>query len=389
MLYHHDSTRTYAEAASDAARAARAKLEATIENGRAHALAVIAKVDSEVPDDRIVRGPALNFEDTAQGLMVTIPRVRPPQDGPRPANSEYDAPVAMSVHPNALAQLVERGPAAMPMKYVRELQESQWGRELLADSLARIYANSEERYLARSYGGQLRGFLSSSYRRLDSRPLLDSFAQAVAKVGAVPIEGYVTDTRVTLKALMPQVYEPVPGEVVALGLAWGNSDYGNGAHSLRIFMLRLWCTNYAIGDESLRQIHLGASLGEDMNYSDRTYRLDTARSASMIRDTVDMTLGPDGVYRALEAVKQANEDKVDPKQVGAYLKKRLGAGMATQVADAFSSADVEMMPPGQTRWRLSNAISWVAGQTADTESKLDLMRAAGEVLGKDAKPEGK
>lgn len=378
MLYHHDSTRTYAEAASDAARAARAKLEATIANGRAHAMAVIAKVESEVPEDRIVRGPALNFEDTAQGLVVTVPGI---------ANALQ--PVPMTVHNNALQQLTERGPAAMPMKYVRELQETHWGRELLADSLSRIYANSDERYLARSYGGQLRGFLSSSYRRLDSRPLLDSFAQAVAKVGAIPVEGYVTDTRVTLKALMPQVYEPVPGEVVALGLAWGNSDYGNGAHSLRIFMLRLWCTNYAIGDESLRQIHLGASLGEDMNYSDRTYRLDTARSASMIRDTVDMTLGPDGVYRALEAVKQANEDKVDPKQVGAYLKKRLGAGMATQVADAFSSADVEMMPPGQTRWRLSNAISWVAGQTADTESKLDLMRAAGEVLGKDAKPEVK
>lgn len=381
MLYHHDSTRTYAEAASDAARAARTKLEATIENGRAHAMAVIAKVESEVPDDRIVRGPALNFEAgnaaAGDGIMVHLP------------DAGTIGSTAMTVHNNALQQLTERGPAAMPMKYVRELQATHWGRELLADSLSRIYANSDERYLARSYGGQLRGFLSSSYRRLDSRPLLDSFAQAVAKVGAIPVEGYVTDTRVTLKALMPQVYEPVPGEVVALGLAWGNSDYGNGAHSLRIFMLRLWCTNYAIGDESLRQIHLGASLGEDMNYSDRTYRLDTARSASMIRDTVDMTLGPDGVYRALEAVKQANEDKVDPKQVGAYLKKRLGAGMATQVADAFSSADVEMMPPGQTRWRLSNAISWVAGQTADTESKLDLMRAAGEVLGKDAKPEVK
>lgn len=385
MLYHHDSTRTYAEAASDAARQARAKLEATIERGRANAMAVIAKVESEVPEDRIVRGPALNFEAgnaaAGDGLMVRLPDAG--------VAAGIARSTAMTVHSNALQQLTERGPAAMPMKYVRELQETHWGRELLADSLSRIYANSDERYLARSFGGQLRGFLSSSYRRLDSRPLLDSFASAVAKVGAIPVEGYVTDTRVTLKALMPQVYEPVPGEVVALGLAWGNSDYGNGAHSLRIFMLRLWCTNYAIGDESLRQIHLGGQLADDMNYSDRTYRLDTARSASMIRDTVDMTLGPDGVYRALDAVKQANEDKVDPKPVGAYLKKRLGTGMATQVSDAFSSADVEMMPPGQTRWRLSNAISWVAGQTADTESKLDLMRAAGEVLKHDAKPEVK
>lgn len=383
MLYHHDD-RTYAEAASDAARQARAKLEATIANGRAHAMGVIAKVQDEVPEDRVVKGKALTFGvDSEHGGLVA--------EVPDPAPTTIRGSTALAVHNNALQQLAERGPASMPMKYVRELQESPWGRELLADSLTRIYANSDfdERYLARSFGGQLRGFLSSSYRRLDSRPLLDAFASAVAKVGAVPVEGYVTDTRVTLKALMPQVYEPVPGEVVALGLAWGNSDYGNGAHSLRIFMLRLWCTNYAIGDESLRQVHLGASLSEDMTYSDRTYRLDTARSASMVRDTVDMTLGPDGVYRALAAVKQANEDKVESKQVGAYLRKRLGAGLATQVSDAFSSADVEMMPPGQTRWRLSNAISWVAGQTPDTETKLDLMRAAGEVLKPDAKPEGK
>lgn len=362
MLYHHDA-RNYAEAASDAARHARAKLESLIDSGRAHAMSVIEKVQSEVPEDRLVRGKALVFRDGPAGLM---------------ANAADAAPLI--VHSNALAQLAERGPVSLPMKYVRELQESSWGRELLADSLSRIYGQSDERFLSRSYNGQLRGFLSSKFRRLDSRPLLDAFATAVQKVGAVPVEGYVTDTRVTLKALMPQVYEPVPGEVMAMGAAWGNSDYGNGAHSVRTFLLRLRCTNYAIGDESLRQIHLGAQLDDGANFSDRTYRLDTARSASMVRDVVDMQLGPDGVYRALDAVRQANEEKVDPKQVGAYLRKRLGAGMAEQVTEAFTSADVEMMPAGQTRWRLSNAISWVAGKQQDVDTKLDMMRAAGEAL---------
>jgi hypothetical protein len=31
-------------------------------------------------------------------------------------------------------------------------------------------------------------------------------------------------------------------------------------------------------------------------------------------------------------------------------------------------------------WRLSNAISWVAGQTDDPERKLDLQKIAGSVL---------
>jgi hypothetical protein len=36
------------------------------------------------------------------------------------------------------------------------------------------------------------------------------------------------------------------------------------------------------------------------------------------------------------------------------------------------------------RWRLSNAISWIAGQTKDAERKLDLMKIAGDVLPKAA-----
>jgi hypothetical protein len=38
------------------------------------------------------------------------------------------------------------------------------------------------------------------------------------------------------------------------------------------------------------------------------------------------------------------------------------------------------MPAGSTVWRLSNAISWVAGQTKDAERKLDLQKLAGSVL---------
>jgi len=39
---------------------------------------------------------------------------------------------------------------------------------------------------------------------------------------------------------------------------------------------------------------------------------------------------------------------------------------------------------GNTTWCLSNAISWVAGQTENAERKLDLMKVAGEVLPKAA-----
>jgi hypothetical protein len=38
------------------------------------------------------------------------------------------------------------------------------------------------------------------------------------------------------------------------------------------------------------------------------------------------------------------------------------------------------MPAGNSMWRLSNAISWVAGTTEDAERKLEINKVAGQVL---------
>ena len=48
---------------------------------------------------------------------------------------------------------------------------------------------------------------------------------AVQERGALPYEGYVTDTKIAIQAIMPEVDEPVPGEVVAYGLSLENSDF--------------------------------------------------------------------------------------------------------------------------------------------------------------------
>ena len=49
--------------------------------------------------------------------------------------------------------------------------------------------------------------------------MVEVFATAVQEKGALPYEVYVTDTKIAIQAIMPEVYEPVPGEVVACGLS--------------------------------------------------------------------------------------------------------------------------------------------------------------------------
>ena len=117
-----------------------------------------------------------------------------------------------------------------------------------------------------------------------------------------------------------------------------------------------------------------------MVFSDRTYRLDTATQASKVRDLVRRNLSEESIAKLEGAVRKANEQQIDPRKVGERLRKALTKGEVEQVVQTFNSPDVENLPPGNTTWRLSNALSWVAGKTSDAERKLDLMKLAGVVV---------
>jgi hypothetical protein len=381
-LFHHDG-RSYEEAASAAAKRARQQLEAQIEKGREKALQIIDKIIDEQPKDKIVRVGALEFDvKDKPDRLATYERG---QRGPR---MQADADLVINaaengwerLHRNALGQMAER--AGIPMAYINHLEnQGKWGKKLLADNLRELFGHKDqEKYLLRSVHDEVRGFLSNKFRRLDTKQLLETATKAFTELGMVPVDGVGTDTRVRLRALLPIVFEPVPNEIVAYGVTWGNSDFGNGAHVLQMFVMRTWCTNYASMESILREIHLGSRLDENMAWSDKTYRLDTQRSTSMLDDALKSALSPDKVNTMNALIAKADEEKVSPTQVNDYLKKNLTKGLAEQVKEAFASADIENLPPGQNKWRLSNALSWIAGKVEDKEQALDLQQLAGKVL---------
>lgn len=368
MLLHHDN-RTYDTASKQAADWARAKLQGLISEGQPKAQRVIETIQREQPVDHLVRTEALDFHANVNGSGVDL----------------IFGDARQALHANALRQVSTK--AGVPLGYARKLLDEDhtgWGPELLATNLRRIYSenfvDSGTRFLLRSSQGQVRGFLSDRYRRLDSRPIVDAFAEACSSIGAVPVDGFCSDTKMSMKAMLPKIYEPVPNEVLSFGVALENSDYGNGALSLRIFCLRLWCTNTAIADEGLRSVHLGARLGDNMSWSNKTHRLDQRRMCSAISDVVKGQLSAARINSFQQGIRQANEEKIAPSLVGSFLKRSLTKANVERVSEAFRSADVENLPPGNTRWRLSNAISWVAGQTEEPEARLELMKLAGKVL---------
>jgi len=368
MLIHY-GLKSYNEAASEAAIYARTKMEQTIESGKFSALQTIQKVQSEIPTDAIVKAQALNFLPDNEGNVLL----------------GYGEEDPLVISDNALTQLCGRAdiPTKMFQKLMHEEDTQGWGNQLMAHIFSEMYSHQDKRFLVRSYNGVARGFLSNSYRRLDSRPLLDSFIGATSALGMIPVQGYATETKVMLKSMLPLVFEPVSNEVLCYGATWENSDYGNGAHSIRVFVLRLMCTNYAIADEGIRQIHLGKRLSEDITFSQATYDLDTAASASAINDIVLGSLTPERVEAMNEAIRFASQDKIsDPRQYLVQMKTALSKGERKGIAEKYNTPDVELLPPGNTVWRMSNAISLFAQSVDNDERKIELMKLAGTVIPK-------
>jgi hypothetical protein len=234
----------------------------------------------------------------------------------------------------------------------------------------------------RASSGEVRGWLSDKFRRLDSRPLLEAFIDACKSEGLVPVQGVNCDTKCRLRALVPQVFEPVKDELVLFGAEWGNSDYGDGGHCVNLFMMRMLCTNLAVSDKLLRQIHLGKRLSDDVAYSQRTYELDTQTNASALRDIVTEAVSVKRIDGMVRAIQSASEHEVkDRDGIDRILKKHMERPEIDRVSMLFESPDVVNMPAGNNLWRLSNALSWLAQMPGTGPDRtLELQSLAGSLI---------
>jgi len=362
-MFHHDN-RPYAVAVTETADRFQNELDAIVASRRASAVAVIDRVQREVPDDHLASTHALHFEADDGRIHL----------GAR--SSRFHQPL----HRHALGQVADR--AGVPDVFVTRLLAKPWGATLLAGILNQVFAREDERrLLVRSVGDEVRGVLSDSYRRMDSRPILDAFSVACSEMGVVPVEGVAGDLRFAVRALLPTVFRPGGDEAVAFGVEVSSSDFGAGALSIRTFVLRVWCTNFARLDEELRKVHLGRRLDDTLEFSEQTHALDTAAVASAVRDIVRGSMAPAKVRAQVALIERAMTEKIDFKAALGGLPK-LGVLKAEieAVKDVLTSGGIEQLPSGNSAYRMSNAISWVAKAAETAERRLELETLAGRYL---------
>lgn len=360
-MIHHDK-RDYKVAVSEAAKSFQAKIEARIHAAVPRVTNVLEAVQNNQPEDMVVAGKVLRFSPESGSIRIVAPDQTP-----------------LDIHNHAFGQICERTRMSHATSFLRDVIAKQSnGSEAVAEMLTRLYGGMNgDRFLLRAVHGKLLGFLSDQYRRLDSRPLVDRFLGAIAKYGAVPLDGFALDTKINLRALLPFIFEPFPGEVMVFGIQIGDSDFGDGKLFVSGFVERLYCTNTASLEDVLSQVHLGRRLSENSGFSEKTLQLDTDTFASAVEDVAGFVLAPPAIEKYCGLVRKANEEKIEPGKITDWVKKNLTKKEGEQAVEKFASPDVELLPPGQTKWRWSNALSWLANVTEDEHRKLEIQELAG------------
>ena len=390
-MYHHDN-REYTQAMKEA----KEHLEEQIHKKLNSARMVLERVQNTVPNDRIVGSKGVQFSYTTEWESVkgkgdTIVQI--PHHKILMGTRQHNAKNAFreNLHKHALNQAAGR--AGVPETFVNRMLEKPYGAELICENLNTIFSKEEpERFLVRSVDNQVRGVLSDTYRRMDSRPILEQFALTCKELGAIPVEGVGGDLRFSIKALIPQVYQvgkkKGAEEIFAFGASLSNSDFGCGALSLQFFLWRIWCSNTATREDSLRRVHLGKRLGDDIQYAQETYEADTKAMVLAVRDHVKGVLEAPKIEEALNSIEKALDTTIDPKNFfdrgGELEKLKLTKSEIEKARETFNNGGVDVLPLGTNALRMSQAVAWIAQTADDAERRLELERVAGQIMEKAA-----
>lgn len=368
-------------------------LQDRLAEGAKHQARLLEKVAATVILDKLVAPQAMHFVHSHELLD--------PDVAVAPVKLVYQQgkPAEVTLHRHAFHQLCKK--VDFPLVFASRLSRGEpWERSLLAYNLTRLFHEPAWKekgglpamFLHRIVGTELRGFLSRRYNRhLASLPLLTAFLDACAKADAQPIEAVCTDVRVSLKCLLPHVFEVFPGEFVAVGAEWSNSDFGAGRLSVCQTAWRIHAGGFAVLDETLSRVHLGSVIQEaDIDISEETADKEVSAQQSAIVDAVGHQLSGETVEKFLDAVARAREEDIPWTKLRTQLSKFLSKSELEQVQAALrQQGGVIDLPPVSSSpggdavpnvWWACAMLSSLSLASDESDRRLELQREAGKLL---------
>lgn len=342
-----------------------AKLQAAIERGKQSVAAGLKSIaeEFELRQDRFVKPAAIDY-------AIVDNQVKPEIQGGLYRLTDHSR-----------GQLYAR--AGIPVVYADKLMEI-GEHDLLKENLQRLTVRQMgEGVLVRSVRDLIKGWLSPSYKRMDASPVLEAFVERAVRAGFVPYRGMNTDFRYQVAMIYPKVYQAGQSDFFAFGISLTTGDYGTQALEISLMILRITCLNLAMGMDLFRKVHLGSRFHTDqeaIELSKRTYMLDHRTVVSAVGDVVDHSIKQVGTLEA--AINNASGTEIkDPSKYYDILKKKgVQKAVVDKVKGAYEmSLEVELLPKESSVWRMSNAISMVAGGL-EGDKKIDLEHMAFDLL---------
>jgi hypothetical protein len=208
----------------------------------------------------------------------------------------------------------------IPKKYYdRCLQDSPY---LLSQQVNHWLTNEARRRMVRVLDGNVRAILTDRYRRMDYLELCEATLPVLMGLDAQCISSHISETKMHLKFTVPNVSAKIKskrasaavGDVVQMGVSFGNSEVGFG----RLWMdeLDYWlaCLNGMIAQKVFQRTHLGAVIPEDGDisefFTDETKRADDKALWLKVRDAMVGALSEDRFHARVEMYQRSTEDSI-------------------------------------------------------------------------------
>lgn len=288
-----------------------------------------------------------------------------------------------TLHTNAVEQIATK--LNVPSGFAKRMAlGEEWMNSAIGKLLNSMIENGEDsNVLVRTVGDETRAFLSDRYRRMNMVPIFTKFVQQARTIGAIPYAGHCGDLKSSLEVVIPRVMEiatPKNGTVhMVFGLHISSSDFGTAALAVKSFSIQVICTNGMIGQNFMRQVHLGRQLQQaDFSFSEATHELDTRTVTSAISDIVKSALSETSINAQVNRMMELSEKVISPEK---KIKRLPQLGMTKEevkaVEEIFGRSNPEDGVTGEaTMFKLQQAISAHA-RTLDNDRGREVQEIAG------------
>lgn len=276
----------------------------------------------------------------------------------------------------------------IPTPYVNKLADGErWQRQLIADILNRhATKTSPKRLLVRAVDDHVRGVLSDSYKRINSKMIFHSFLTAALKQDAKLYNASSDETKSFVEVVLPKIVQidTEKNGVISmiLGASLRSSDYGDGTLMLRTFLMNVACMNGQLGKKFLNEVHRGGRLPDNLVLSDDTYKKESIAQAAVVRDSMDHLFNEQNMKEEIERIQRAADTPMNVEQGITKLKrtKHYSEDELSSLVKKLSAGRPEDGIVGEdTVWKFVSGITAVANEYQTTR-RNELIEYASELL---------